>query len=1108
MKLVNKLKDRYNILLIILASIFLIIVFRLATITIVDGDSYRLKADTNRIKEVPIPAPRGEIRDRYGRLLAGNRPSFTVQIMKDELDRKERNDVALNLITLLEEEGESYEDEFPILFNKIEFADDEMYDKDIEKEISNLIINNNLIDDLLDLYYYHKIEDNEFEFIVAKKVVISLENEGINVPFIIDINKNMEVEIRYDESQDIDKWKKKNNISLNTEPKDALKYLIRINKSVIEQILNHPIVRELTYEMLQKNALSDDFILNRYSYKFDDKYKEVKTSLIQKGIDGIDVNTTAKEDFISIIKKSCIEDLLTNIYDNDIIIGDMIIKKLEGKEINMPVTYNIQSNEVIYSYKDEHSEMTKNIKENLKSEELSTDAINALIYIADKEGVISEVLTDEKVKCIAQQEMLAQGINPHITVSKWEYASVINKHTWLSSYGIDLKADAKTAFEELRNLYEISDDLQIYEAKCVLSVIQQLKKKGYKAFEPVNIAKDIKNSTVAKIMENYLELPGVKVAVEPIRYYPMGKTASHILGYLGKISQNSEIIKYIEELKYSPNDIIGKTGVEQKFEEYLKGIDGSKMVEVDVFGNILNTLNEKKVIPGDSLYLTIDAKLQKVSEDALKHALEQIQIAGEFKSKWGNYNYKPESNDRLLKNATSGSTVAIDVKTGEVLALANYPSYDPNLFTTGISADDWESLMPENEDDPLAPRPLYNIALKTQIQPGSIFKMITGLAGLEKGLDPNLKIRDMGYIEVGRNKKRYGCWIWNSYGSTHGLENFKDAIRDSCNYYFYTLVEGYNKRTGKDIGVKVNIEDIINMAERFGLDDPTGIEIDIPKEKSGGVPNIDTKVRNKERELRKYLDNNIHKYVKENIKLNDEDLQSSIKEILSWLRYDEILTRGEVIKKLDKLEFDGLRKLEGDRVSLADTIKYDYLNFAHWVEGDILNLAIGQGDSLYTPIQIANYISTLSNGGYKHKVSVIDNIKNYLGQDIGYKKNDNIEFVEIKDKNGNIKTKEFLDIVKDGMYEAAVDGTARRIFEDFPIKVGVKTGTAENGIYDNYAWFVAFAPKDDPQIAVATVLFQGGHGGYAGPVAREMIAQYLGLNSKENNMNFKNKLVE
>ena len=255
------------------------------------------------------------------------------------------------------------------------------------------------------------------------------------------------------------------------------------------------------------------------------------------------------------------------------------------------------------------------------------------------------------------------------------------------------------------------------------------------------------------------EFPGIHISVEPVRYYPEGETAAHILGYLGKISQASEIKKYVEEGEYSPNDIIGKTGIEESFEDYLRGVNGIKTVEVDSLGNTTYVLNEKKPIPGSNVYLSGDLKLQQLAENLLKKTLDEISVGGIYKSSWGDYDIGINKREnRPYKNANSGAVVAIDVKTGQALASAVYPSYDPNLFSTGISNTDWLSLFPENERDHLAPRPLYNIATHTAVQPGSTFKMVTALAALEKGFSPTKTIRGMGKVDIGTDE--FGCWIW------------------------------------------------------------------------------------------------------------------------------------------------------------------------------------------------------------------------------------------------------------------------------------------------------------------------------------------------------------
>lgn len=1105
----EKIKNRYNILLVILSLVFLLVAFRLSTLTIVLGDKYREMSDNKRVKQIPITAARGEIRDRYGRLLAGNKPSFTVQIVKDEIN-KNRNEVALKLIKILEEEGENYSDEFPIKLDVITYKNDSDYIENYEepeKKIIEIILENNLLKDIIKLYYTHINKNNEFTVSIADKIKTILENNGISVPILIDIDSvAKEVKFRYDDRYDIQKWKSEYNLPSKQNPETDFIIMVEKNKGILNKVIKNPVVINLIFSYLDNKGLVENFELHDYLFEFDEEYKRIKRELI-KNFGKITMDSTAKDDFVNIVLETSINELISKVFTKtnneskkqEIIPAKILLDNLNKEGIFLPINIEIdkENGDVLFSYKDEKSKKNFFEKEKI-NEELSPE--KALIKMGEETGLIYDLITDKDIKYFAQEIVLNNGINPKISVKDFEYVPMRNKRNWLGKYNLPQDSDAKDTFDLLRDKYKIDIELSKYEARYIMLIIEQLKKQGYRAYQPINIAYGIKPSTVSKIAENNLDLTGVYVSVEPVRYYPMGSTASHILGYLGKISQSYEIEKYIKKLGYSPNDIIGKTGIEEKFEEYLKGHDGSKYIEVDVLGNTIKVLKEEKALPGNNVYLTIDAELQQVAEKALKQALEEIQKGGEFKSKWGNYNYKES-----FKNATSGAVVAIDVKTGEVLALASYPAYDPNLFATGITEDDWESLMPENPEDPLAPRPLYNIAIQTAIQPGSTFKMITALAALEAGIDPKTKIVDMGYLKLGN--KTFGCWIWNDRRGTHGPENLYEAIRDSCNYYFYTVTLGKNLRTGKELGIKVEIDDILRLAQEFGLNDKTGIEINIPREASGGVPDPQVKIITIKRSLRRFLNNNLRNFVKQD-NISEKDLQNIIDTIVSWVELNEPLTRSEVIDNLSKLGIDPY-KVNDKGINIADIIKYSYLNQASWKQADTLNIAIGQGHNAYTPIQMANYIATLANGGIRHKVSVIDKIETYNGEKIEYSDNNNDAYkIKLKDYS-------YLDEVKKGMGLVTTEGTARSIFKNFPVKVGGKTGTAQkDGInpttgekYDPYAWFVGFAPFDEPEIAVAVVIFQGGHGGYAAPVAKEVIAQYLGLNSEDEKFVYHNKLV-
>lgn len=1059
MKKFKKIFNRYNVLSVIILLLLTLLSLRLATLTIVEGDYYRDMSNNRRLKEIQVTGPRGEIRDRYGRLLAGNKPSFTVQISKDELNTKDiaiKNETLLGLVRLLEEDGVTYIDSFPMDLNVFTYKNKTHDIEDIispEEKVIDLIIANNLLEEIIEDSQFRGGSLDHFEFSIYDRTKYILEEKEIEV--------------------------------LESTPISEIASYIKEDRIMLRKLIDHPISRKLIYDRLQDKGLVDDIYLEEYSILYDHEYKEIKKELMYSYKE-IKNNSSAKEDFINIVKASSLEGLLEMVktYDESETVtapGKKLIEMIkQTREVPIEIEFSEDNKNVIYSYTGEDTEKKP---------------VEILIDIATEEGVLEKFITDDEIKYLAQEELLKNGINTKISVSNdFEYVPINNKINWLSSNNIDGYSDNKDIFEKLKQRYEIDDSISKYESRAMLFMYEKLSKQGHMAYQPINVAYGIKDSTVAQIEEKLVEYPGISISIEPIRYYPQGTTASHLLGYLGKISQSGEIKKYVDEKGYSPNDIIGKTGLEESFEDTLRGESGIKKVEVDVFGNTTNVIYSKKSAPGNNIYLTIDSKFQKFTEDALEKNLKAIQRGGVYDSKWGDYKMGINKNKRRpYSDATSGAVVAIDVKTGETIAIASYPGYDPNLFSTGISNTDWLSLFPKDERNPLAPRPLYNVATQTAVQPGSTFKMVTALAALEKGLNPNKYINARGYVDIGDT--RVACWLWNQSRAVHGNENLYDALRDSCNYYFYTLALGKNQRTGQEIGVKVEIEDIVEISKKLGLNDKTGIEINIPNEYSGGVPNPQRKIVLAKARLKNYLKENIEKYIKDDIIKTEKEISDIIEEIISWLGYDVALTRGEVVSKLESMGINTNRVLPGKARGLTDVIKYDYLNFAGWNISDTLQVTIGQGQNSYTPIQMANFISTISNGGYKHPVTLIKNIKNYNNSRI---------LLDNKHESDRIDLNNYenLDHIKKGMLKVTTEGTAKKMFKNFPVKVGAKTGTAEkSGInpvtgetYDDFAWFVAFAPYDDPEIAIATVIFQGGSGGYAGPLVRDIMGEYLGLN--------------
>ncbi|NLB33621.1 MAG: penicillin-binding protein, partial [Tissierellia bacterium] len=702
--------------------------------------------------------------------------------------------------------------------------------------------------------------------------------------------------------------------------------------------------------------------------------------------------------------------------------------------------------------------------------------------------ILYNLVTDDSIKYFAQIELL-KHVNPLISIAEWKYTPLRNKKSWINkNVESDKEIDdftAKEVFKMLRESLEIADNINDYDMRNMMVLRERYNRVSFLSYHPVDICYSISEKTVAMISERSHELKGINIEIEPLRYYPQYETASHLLGYLGKIAQDYEVQEYIVEKGYSNDDIIGKTGLEEKFENYLRGVKGRKTVEVNNVGKTIRSVSSQAPLPGDDVYLTIDNNLQKKAEEYLKKGLDEIREGGVFESQWGDFVFKDK-----YENARSGALVALDVKTGEVLALANYPSYDLNLFATGISTEDWNSLLNESKN-PLAPRPLYNIAMLTAIQPGSTFKMITSLAALEKGVDPNTTVYCAGTMKVG---DRYvSCWIHNMFGGRHGSQTMYQAIMNSCNFYYYTTVLGENLATHQKHTVKVNAEDIIDMASKFGLNSKTGIEIDIPQEASGGVPSIEGKKSSMRVYLRIFLEANVERYLQDGFVIDSSMKNEIVEEIVSWIDREEAMTRGEVYEGLKALNLNP-DKTNDNYVPLVDIIKYTYINQSTWTVGDNLNISIGQGNNAYTTLQMANYTASIANGGYRKNVSVVKDIKTYDGKKTDYIPLRESEKIELSSDN-------YIDIVKYGMKLVSYDDSAKP-YANFPVEVGSKTGTAEKeGInpetkeeYDDFAWYVAFAPYDDPQIAVACVLFEGGSGRYPIPIVREVIGEYLKTN--------------
>lgn len=1126
------LKNRYNIIYIIIVFLLLVLGFRMAVLTIVEGEEYRQIADIKKVKDIPVKAPRGKIYDRNGVLLADNITSFTVQMYTDQVQKQDFNKVAFVLSKILDENGERAIDDFPIELDTYEYIDEKAekvkFDK-TENLLDNVINQNTDVENELILNPYKTAQEKVIELVkgnlyewlnyqstiynetfnpktnainILKKDLEDIPIDLVDGQFVFVKKEEQTIEtletVETEQSKQMDQngqpietdpiklWLEANEINKNINPDQVVMELLLKENKYILNLFSNSKIRKLSYEFLKSKNLTDNIKLVEYSFVQDNAYKEMKQDLNSK-YEEITTTSLAKDDFVFLTMKHSIDNLLQTVYETDsstFAPGSILCDRLKSIYLDLPIEFEVNGEFGTFVYTDEAMKDKYLNQLHLGENTIAYDLIKDLAV--RNYDILYNVITDDDVKYYSQLELLKYE-NPNISISQWEYTAIRNKRIWISNNLNSLDENiynysAKEVFNKLRDKLEMDSSINDYDLRNILVIKERYNKKNYLSYHPIDICYGISEKSVAMISERSHELLGINVEIEPIRNYPEYSSAAHVLGYLGKISQDYEINEYVVEKGYSPDDIIGKTGIEEKFQDYLRGEKGKKTVEVNNVGKTIKSVSSQEPIPGDDLYLTIDINIQKKAEESLKKGLELIQTGGVYDSEWGNFTFKD-----AYKNATSGSLVALDVKSGEVLALANYPSYDLNMFSTGISTEDWNSLLNDSKD-PLAPKPLYNIAMLTAIQPGSTFKMVTALAALEKGVDPNTEVYCAGTAKVG--ERNFSCWIYNMFRGAHGYENMYEAIRDSCNFYFYTTVLGENPATHQEHTVKVDVEDIIEAANKFGLDSKTGIEIDIPRESSEGVPSIEGKKISIRVYLRIFLEANIERYLEDGYKIDNSMKNEIIEEIVSWIDRKEVMTRGEVYDGLKSLKLNP-EKTNDNSVPLVDIIKYTYINQAVWNSGDNLNISIGQGNNSYTTIQMANYISIIANGGYKKNVSVVKGLKKYDGSDTDYVVKRESERIELNDYG-------HLEVLKEGM-RLVSEGDSAKPYANFPVVVGSKTGTAQKeGInpetgepYDEFAWYVAFAPYDDPQIAVACVLFQGGSGRYPTPIVRDVIGEFL-----------------
>lgn len=501
----------------------------------------------------------------------------------------------------------------------------------------------------------------------------------------------------------------------------------------------------------------------------------------------------------------------------------------------------------------------------------------------------------------------------------------------------------------MRKLYKVDDSYTDAQARLIVGVRYELDGRSSYTF-----AEDVSTELLGRITDG--KYRGVTIKTAAARVYNT-KLAAHILGTVGAIWQeewrSDESTGYVgyADKGYNMNDLVGKDGVEKAFEEYLHGNDGKRLITTDENGKITGELYTREPQPGGTVALTIDIDLQQVVEDTLASTIQGM--------------IDKDSNER------GGAAAVIQVGTGEVLAMASYPTYDLETFN-----QDYEELV---KDERL---PMFNRATQGVYAPGSTFKLCTSVAALEEGIiTPSTIIEDKGIYTYYVDPQPM-CWIWRQAHTTHGRINVSQAIVDSCNYFYY------------EVGRLTGIKKLDEYATAFGLGQSTGIEI-------------------------------------------------------------------------------------GDVSGVLASPEWAEAHDREWTDGQTITAAIGQSYNLFTPLQLANYVATLVSGGEHYEAHLLKNVKSY----------DNSRVIDVYGKGPlndlNISDSTMAAVTK-GMHDLTYD-SLRSAFSRCVVEAGAKTGSAQVGTDIANGTFVAYAPYDDPEIAIAIVVEKGGSGSLLANAAVDII---------------------
>lgn len=535
-------------------------------------------------------------------------------------------------------------------------------------------------------------------------------------------------------------------------------------------------------------------------------------------------------------------------------------------------------------------------------------------------------------------------------------------------------------------------------------------------YQPIPVARDVKTTTALELMERRVEFPGVTARLDAIRIYPapFNVNAAHVLGYLGPVTEEQLAVQgdtnKFDRLRRT--DVVGRSGLEASYDDQLRGKPSVTSLEVDTSGRVTATLNERPAIPGDYLVTTIDAELQAAVEEQLVLAIQRAQAQG--------------------FPGDSGAAVVVDVRNGNVLAMASYPTYDPAIWVGGVTKKQFRELMDSDS--------LSSNAIQGLFAPGSTFKVISTAAAGKEGFSLSGDYKCPNQVKLGTQVFR------NFESAAYGRISLSRALEVSCNTVFYGIADRMWLQAGGPDANKNSPDPIADTAKSFGLGKRTGI--DLPGESGGRVSSREFKVQNWEEKKETWCKNAVDGYPE--------------------------------TRKTDPALADYFTAL--DKENCADGFR--------WREGDALNAAIGQGDTAVTPLQMAMVYAAIANGGKVYQPRVVKGILAPDGRLVEEFKPVVKERVDAPKSVINFLKQALQGVTTDGSGKDPFEG-----FPLDRIPIASKTGSAQvTGNKVSTSWFASYAPADDPKYAVVMMVTQGGTGSKtSGPSVRGIYEKIFGI---------------